>query len=45
MTDNVALGKTVNGNVVTMEDGSTAVLENDQLIMSQDGASMVFEQK
>lgn len=44
-TETQEMACTVNGNVVTMEDGSTAVLENDQLIMSQDGASMVFEQK
>lgn len=44
-TETQEMACTVNGNVVTMEDGSTAVLENDQLIMTQDGASMVFEQK
>ena len=36
---------TVNGNVVTLEGGSTIVLENDQLILTEDGMSMVFEQK
>lgn len=36
---------TVNGNVITMEDGSTVVLENDQLILTEDGVSMIFEQK